>query len=114
MPFFRRNKQWRPVGEFPTASVQRLTFQRPDDEGNKLIYTTRYEAANSDKCGIFEYNFVTKENRAIQLWGDCNYFPRWDVSVYNPSSDTILFVGGANVQDGHKVLSYTPTCHAIP
>jgi len=103
MPFFRRNKQWRPVGEFPTSSVQRLPFQRPSDEdGNKIIYTTRYEATNPEKCGIFEYDFVTKENRAIQLWSDCGYFPRWDVSVYNETEDSIFFVGGANVEDSHR------------
>jgi len=105
MPFFRRlrrKKQWQPVGEFPTASVQRLPFQRPDDEGNKIIYTTRYEPQSPEKCGIFEYNFVTKENRAIRLWADADYFPRWDVSVYNESEDSILFVGGANVQNRHK------------
>eukprot|EP01083_Nonionella_stella_P008898 25779_1 len=97
---FRRRKQWHPFGEFPTASVQRLPFQRGEDE-NKILYTTRYEPANAEKCGIFEYNLDTKENRAIQLWRDIDYYPRWDVSVYNETDDTIIFVGGANVRNHH-------------
>ena len=97
---FRRRKPWQPVGDFPTASVQRLPFQRHLEE-NKILYTTRYEPHNQDKCGIFEYDLESKENRALKLWKDVDYFPRWDVTIYNETDDTIIFVGGANVKNHH-------------
>lgn len=102
---FRRRKQWHPFGDFPTSSIQRLPFQRHDEE-NKILYTTRYEADNEEKCGIFEYDIDSKENKAIKLWSNINYYPRWDVTVYNPSLDSIVFVGGADVKKQHQRLEY--------
>lgn len=97
---FRRRKSWQPVGDFPTASVQRLPFQRHIEE-NKILYTTRFEPHNADKCGIFEYDLESKENKPLKLWTECEYYPRWDVTIYNETDDTILFVGGANVKNHH-------------
>eukprot|EP01084_Bolivina_argentea_P098475 176981_1 len=104
---FRRRKQWHPNGDFPTASVQRLPFQRISSESlannnnNKIFYSTRYEPHNSDKCGIFSYDVTDGSNTAIVLWKDIDYYPRWDVTTYNETDDTIIFVGGANVKNHH-------------
>mmetsp|Transcript_44700 Transcript_44700/g.74004 ORF Transcript_44700/g.74004 Transcript_44700/m.74004 type:complete len:477 (-) Transcript_44700:163-1593(-) len=97
---FRRRKPWQAPGEFPTSSIQRLPFQREHCE-HKIYYTTRFEPRSVDQSGIFEYDLNTKENRALKLWKDVDYYPRWDFSLYSATHDQIFFLGGANVQKHH-------------
>eukprot|EP01084_Bolivina_argentea_P212054 360545_1 len=88
------------MNKFPTKSIQRFPFQIPG--ARKIIYCTRYEAENVNKCGIFDYDIETEQHKVIKLWKSVNYYPRWNVSIYNKTEHSIIFVGGVDMTNNKK------------
>eukprot|EP01084_Bolivina_argentea_P212056 360548_1 len=88
------------MNKFPTKSIQRLPFQIPG--GSQILYSTRYAPENANKCGIFQYDIQTEQHQIIKSWESLNYYPRWNVSIYNQTEHCIIFVGGVDVTNNKQ------------
>eukprot|EP01084_Bolivina_argentea_P052855 97056_1 len=94
---------WQSLKTFPTKYVASIPSHH---QKNKIIYSTSYNSYDADNRGIFEYNAQTDQHKIIKLWKHINYFPVNHSSIYNPSKQEIICVGGGGDEYRNIMMIY--------
>eukprot|EP01084_Bolivina_argentea_P260561 440056_1 len=86
------HESWKSLNKFPTSLIQHAAFSINGTD--TIIYSTNYDREHAGKGGIFQYYIKTDSHKTIQLWKTTKYCLGGYVSIYNPTTNEIIFVGG--------------------
>eukprot|EP01084_Bolivina_argentea_P031671 58615_1 len=106
---------WQFLSQFPSNSysnrcyplfVLHGPFAR---DGNKVIYCTEFVSyvrsfVPSYQNGIFEYDINNDIHKIIKSWDNISYYPTRFTSIYNPTNDTIIVVGGNDAKIDYQKM----------
>eukprot|EP01083_Nonionella_stella_P169934 577219_1 len=111
-------RPWNALKKFATKDLAHPVFAIAGTD--KMLYCIDYsppltidqmranyhnDRANRPDGGIFEYDIKSDTHKTIVLWKTTNFHPSCCHSIYNPSQNEMLFVGGHD---------YYPQIHAHP